>query len=285
MRPQTPQLFGSVPVFAQSDPHSVSPAAHPQVPPEHVRGATHAGAPHDPQWAGSVARFTHVPVALQYVSPAAHAQTPALHDRGDAHGIPQPPQFAGSMDAFTQTPPQRMLPGLPPHGTPHAPPEQVIPAVHAIPHAPQFAASDPSATSHPLDGTWSQSPNPARHVRTHALDTHDATALAPPPGHARAHAPQFSASLARLDSHPSTAEALQFAKTVPHAARVHTPATHAPKPFGGAHACPHAPQFDRLVESSVSQPFDGSPSQFANPALHAPITHAPVEHVAPAFAN
>jgi hypothetical protein len=35
---------------------------------------------------------------------------------------------------------------------------------------------------------------------------------------------------------------------------------------------------------SVSQPFEGSPSQLVNPALQAPITHEPVEHTALAFA-
>lgn len=56
-------------------------------------------------------------------------------------------------------------------------------------------------------------------------------------------------------------------------------------PCDGAHARPHAPQLVTLVAVSASHPFEGSPSQFVKPAVHAPSTHTPVEHVALAFAN
>ncbi len=93
------------------------------------------------------------------------------------------------------------------------------------------------------------------HVSEHTVATHAAEAFAPPPGHARPHTPQFSASLARLASHPSTAVALQFAKPALHAARSHTPAVQAPTPLGGMHARPHVPQFIALVAVAVSHPF------------------------------
>jgi hypothetical protein len=48
-----PQLFGSVCRSAHALPHSVSPFAHPHVPPEHTSVAVHAVA-HELQWLGSV---------------------------------------------------------------------------------------------------------------------------------------------------------------------------------------------------------------------------------------
>ena len=42
---------------------------------------------------------------------------------------------------------------------------------------------------------------------------------------------------------------------------------------------------NRLVRVSVSHPLNGSPSQLPNPAVHAPITHEPVEQVPVAIEN
>lgn len=152
--PHAPQFIASVFVFTHAfvPTQYVRPAAHPQPPPEHVRGAEHAGAPHAPQFSGSVARFEQVPVPLQYVRPAVHAHAPPPHVRGAAHVMPHPPQFAGSVAGSTQTPPHRVYPGIPPHGTPHVPPEHTMPAGQIVPHPPQFIASDGSAASHPFAG-------------------------------------------------------------------------------------------------------------------------------------
>ena len=51
------------------------------------------------------------------------------------------------------------------------------------------------------------------------------------------------------------------------------------------HAVPHPPQLPLSACVLTSQPFAALPSQLAKPALHAPMTHVPVEHVAPALGN
>jgi hypothetical protein len=43
------------------------------------------------------------------------------------------------------------------------------------------------------------------------------------------------------------------------------------------HACPHPPQLSTFFVVSTSQPFDCTPSQSENPALHV-IEHAPSAH-------
>jgi len=64
-----------------------------------------------------------------------------------------------------------------------------------------------------------------------------------------------------------------------------TPATHVDVALGSVQAVLHAPQFIGLLRVSTSQPFAGLASQSANPALHAPITHAPETQLAEAFEN
>jgi len=62
-------------------------------------------------------------------------------------------------------------------------------------------------------------------------------------------------------------------------AQVHTPATHV---CIGLHRLPQRPQCAALALVSVSQPVLTMPSQFAQPALQAPIAHTPAAHVADA---
>ncbi len=280
--PHAPQFLVSLERTTHAPPQKVRPAAHPQLPPEQNRGDGH-GEPHTPQFDGSTARFTHVPP--QKVSPAGQVHVAAEHTRGAAQGVPHAPQLAGSVERSTHDAPQSVRP-VPAHGRPHVPPLHTRPAPQTVPHAPQWAALVSKPVSHPFAVMPSQSPKPAVHAVAHAPVTHVAVVFGvPSPGHMRPHAPQLRGSLCNCASQPFTALPSQFAKPALQAARSHAPAAQRPTPFAGAHARPHAPQFAVLLVGSVSQPFEGSPSQFANPVVHAPITHDPVEHAAPAWAK
>jgi hypothetical protein len=48
---------------------------------------------------------------------------------------------------------------------------------------------------------------------------------------------------------------------------------------------PQVPQFELLVSSGVSQPFDMIPSQLPNPVLHEPRRQEPATHVGVALAT
>src|SRR6185369_10938595 len=66
-------------------------------------------------------------------------------------------------------------------------------------------------------------------------------------------------------------------------AGVHVPATQVFVPFAGVQVMPHPPQLPALVCVFVSQPFEGSPSQSANPAEHVG-THVPAGQAVVPFA-
>ena len=104
-----------------------------------------------PQFAPSLARFTHVP--LQAVWPALHAavQLPdtqlAVPPVGAAHALPHVPQFATSVVRFTHAAPQAVVGAL------HAKPQEVplhvgVPFTGAAGHAVQLAPH--VATPQPL---------------------------------------------------------------------------------------------------------------------------------------
>jgi hypothetical protein len=62
------------------------------------------------------------------------------------------------------------------------------------------------------------------------------------------------------------------------------PAEHTGLAFAGEHAAPHEPQWSTVDVTSVSHPFDASPSQLPYPALHA-TSHVPPLHAADPFAR
>jgi hypothetical protein len=127
-----PQLAGAVQVPAtQTSPlghwaSSVQPDAVLHTPAEQVDPVGHAVA-HDPQFAASVWRSTHV--SVQQISPAAQ---PA-----------PPPQLAGAVQTpETQTSPlPQSASVVQPDVVTHTPEEQVPPEAQAVPHAPQLAVS------------------------------------------------------------------------------------------------------------------------------------------------
>jgi hypothetical protein len=74
------------------------------------------------------------------------------------HGEPHAPQSSMLEVRSAQVPPQLDCPGGQLEA--HAPFAQTCPALHGAPHAPQLATLV-RCVSHPLEGSASQSPNPA----------------------------------------------------------------------------------------------------------------------------
>jgi hypothetical protein len=93
-----------------------------------------------------------------------------------------------------------------------------------------------------------------------------------------AHEPQCIGSARVSTSQPFVIEPSQSAKPVRQVSR-HVPPVHDAVAFAPPQARPHAPQFVS-VSSVASQPFDDRPSQFPNPAMHAPKPHEPFVHSA-----
>jgi hypothetical protein len=167
----------------------------------------------------------------------------------------------------------------------HVPVSQVVMAfdsAQSTPHPPQFASVS-SPVSHPFVAAPSQSPHPESQLSTvHELSTHDSVACASE--HEYPHAPQLAVSVAVCTSHPGL-DALQSAKPGSHAVTTQRPAPlHRPIPLGKAHMSPQAAQLSTLP-STVSHPFEGSPSQSAKESRHAVNEQAPAEHSPTPFAQ
>jgi hypothetical protein len=122
-----------------------------------------------------------------------------------AQTVPHFPQLLGSLETvvsqpFDATLSQSAKPAL--HVNPHVPPVHVAAAAfagvgHALPHEPQLLGVEPSVTSQPFEATWSQSPNPPRHVHAQFDDAQNGVAFGGVV-HALLHAPQFAGSNARF---------------------------------------------------------------------------------------
>lgn len=86
-------------------------------------------------------------------------------------------------------------------------------------------------------------------------------------------------------SHPFEALPSQLSKPGLHA-MPHEPLAHDGVALNPAvHVLVHVPQWAGSRAMSTSHPLVELPSQFANPLLHAPSTHAPCTQLAPALAN
>jgi hypothetical protein len=148
-----------------------------------------------------------------------------------------------------------------------------VPAAHdapawanaqAWPHAPQFATSAVTATSHPFNGSWSQSAKPGSHAAAHAPATQLARAFGPV-GHAVAQPPQWAGSV-RVSVH-IVPQIVGRAAGQPHVPFVQT--------LAPAHSTPQPPQLPSLDQRSVHAPshvaWCGSvtPSQSSSTPLHA----------------
>jgi hypothetical protein len=103
--------------------------------------------PHPPQFALSVAVFTHTlpPSTAHDVWPVPHwlvlvpVHAPATQTCPAAHATLHMPQLAGSTLVWTQLCPHCVVPPL--QLSAQAPCEHTCPAAHALPHLPQLSGS------------------------------------------------------------------------------------------------------------------------------------------------
>jgi hypothetical protein len=170
-----------------------------------------------PQWLVLVWRLASQPLdALASQSPKPEAQAAMVHTLAaqapvalaGAQRLLQAPQLLRSV-AVTASQPVLLsasqLEKPDSHAKVHAPLEQVTralgPVGHALLQRPQWATSVPSARSHPLAGSPSQSLNPLRQTKPQRPAAHDATLLGRT-GHIAPHPPQWRTSLAVNTSHP-----------------------------------------------------------------------------------
>lgn len=89
LRPQLPQLFGSLARSAQPLPHIETPAAHVQTPPEQEPPGPQETS-HAPQWLGSVV-ITKQPLGHNTCPTFGHPQFPEVHVAPGTHLMLQPP--------------------------------------------------------------------------------------------------------------------------------------------------------------------------------------------------
>src|SRR5512134_1429783 len=87
--------------------------------------------------------------------------------------------------------------------------------------------------------------------------------------------PQLSTSVASSTSQPSAAPFRQSSKPASQEAMPQLPAAQAAVAWAGAQAASQAPQWERLVPVSVSQPFPGAPSQSPQGGEQLPTPQAP----------
>jgi hypothetical protein len=111
-----PQAQGLLLGGRQAPLQSVVPPGQAQVPFTHIIPDAQTVV-HEPQWFGSLARFTQPPE--QVVSPAGHSERhmPFEHTSPVGQAVPHAPQFCGSLARVT-----------------HAPEQMVCPAGHSVVH-------------------------------------------------------------------------------------------------------------------------------------------------------
>jgi hypothetical protein len=220
--PQWPQLFGSSDVSVQPAAQHWSGDLHfgPLLQP---RGATHRlltqvssgahGMPQPPQFCGSAVVSVHpseqhVRLPLQAGPPlqaTVDLHLPATQLSPEAHGMPQPPQFIGSVDVSVQPSEQHVwLPlqvGSPWQEGPdwHLLSTQVSPGAQTWPQLPQLFASV-DVSSQPVEQHWSSGGHagPPLHMTGKMQLPPLHVALG---GHALPQEPQFLGSLL-VSAHP-----------------------------------------------------------------------------------
>jgi hypothetical protein len=143
---QPPQCCGSLLVFTHELPQAVSPAPQParHMAFEHTCEPVHALV-HEPQWVGSVLRFTQLEPHI--VSPGPHVQFPPEHTAPLPQTLPQLPQSFGSVLVSTHV----MLQLVPPLGQKarHVPDWHCCVAEHVVVQLPQCALFELTSTHVP----------------------------------------------------------------------------------------------------------------------------------------
>jgi hypothetical protein len=97
--------------------------------------------------------------------------------------------------------------------------------------------------------------------------------------------PQLAGSAETLFSQPLEAVESQLAKFALHDAMPHAPDVQEAVPFATLHALLQAPQWDRLVDTFVSQPLEAVESQLPNPELQVEMPQVDAAHPAVALAR
>jgi hypothetical protein len=115
------------------------------------------------------------------------------------------------------------------------------PAVHALPHAPQFVRVL-SGVSQPSAAVMLQSPNPALHIAiVHTPPVHEDVPFMTV--QARRHAPQCEVLVCVSVSQPFIGLPSQSLHPCSHVAMVHCPLTHPAVAWASSHRWPQAPQW------------------------------------------
>jgi hypothetical protein len=159
--------------------------------------------------------------------------------------------------------------------------QEAVPFVelHALLQLPQRATSVFKLVSQPLAVLLSQFANPELQVMAHVPVLQVAVPFAEP--HWLLQTPQCCVLLVVLVSQPFAKLPSQLPNPALHA-MLHAPELQAGTPFVEPHTVPHVPQFERLLERVVSQPFETLLSQLPNPALQV-IPQLPVVQLAVPF--
>ena len=104
------------------------------------------------------------------------------------------------------------------------------------------------------------------------------------PPHGFAQLPQWATDVVMSVSQPVDALLSQSPNPAKHV-MTQVPFVQLGLPFVLEHALPQAPQLSGSASVGSSQPFDGSPSQSANPAMHWPKAHWPAAQIDIAFGS
>lgn len=202
--PQAPQFAGSVDVSTHAPAAQLVNPAGQQVPAEQDGVAEGQTFRHAPQFAASVARFTHAVVQSSGQVAVVQPQTPAVHVAWSWHAVPHRPQFAASTSVFTQT-------GLPPQSAAAGVPAQAqAPATQGASAAatPAAAQDTPQAPQYPPSPVWRFThapPTPPGPVHASGRSAGQAQApatQAAPTGQTWPHAPQLATLDARSRQAP-----------------------------------------------------------------------------------
>ena len=145
--------------------------------------------------------------------------------------------------------------------------------VQAWPHVPQFIALVEVSISQPSAAFRLQSACGGVHASPEQVPLEQPW-VPPTTLQAWPHMPQLFGSLDVLTSQPLAGFKSQSANPVLQVGLEHTPLEHVSVPPAVLHACPHVPQFFGSLDVSTSQPFEATPSQFANGAVHVGIEQA-----------
>jgi hypothetical protein len=204
-----------------------------------------------PPFIGAAGHIAHVPMHASVFGGQAE-QVPLAQPFGHG-GVPQPPQWFGSVCVLTQTP----LHKVSPVGHTHVP-LQIVPPVHALPHAPQLLVVVKSTQAAP------HTPNPVGHTQLPELHV-------APLAHFVPQALQLFGSVCVLTQTPPH-------KVVP-PVHWHVPETQLVPPV---HVVVQTPQwFESVCRLTQALPHTPNPGGHAQtPALHVPpegqtIPHAP----------